>query len=92
MKLDDVQVGKIAALTKLEREKVGEILIALDKLDLAVVPVSALERPRREVEITRMENFLREFIQARIKKPSGALTFVPYQEMARQIVKEFKVK
>lgn len=66
-------------------------LDCVEKINLKVVPASAELRPRREVEITQVENFIRDFIKNKVQKPVGLVGVFPYQQLARDLVDEFKI-
>lgn len=87
--------GSWKDLVEEARDKyLAEIKVMIDcfeKVGLEVVPAGQGERPRREVEYTKMEIFIREFIKTKVQKPIGLVGIFPYQQLAHEIVKEFKI-
>ena len=65
-------------------------LDCLEKINLQIIPMGQEVRPRREVEITQVEHFIRDFIINKVQKPVGLVGIFPYQALAYDLVKEFE--
>ena len=91
MKPSKKQIDDVAEMAGVTPESVVKIIDDLEKVGLALVPVECQESPRREVEITRLEMFIKEFIINKVSKPVGLVGIFPYQQLARDIVKDFSV-
>lgn len=92
MKPSKKQIDDVAVMAGITPEKVVEIINDLEKVGLDVLPAGAVTRPRREVEITMVEQFIKEFIEKKVLKPVGLVGVFPYQQLARDIVSEFSIK
>jgi len=73
------------------RKRAGIFIDSIEKMNLKIVPASLDERPRREVAITQVEHFIKEFIEKKVKVPVGLVGIFPYQALAYDLVKEFEI-
>jgi hypothetical protein len=78
----DAQEDRVKAIKVMEEN--------LSRINLAILPNGYVKPDgRRSIDRTALEIFIKEWIIARIKKPSGIVNLFPYQQLAYDIVKEF---
>ena len=73
------------------RKRAGIFIDSIEKMNLKIVPATLDERPRREVEITQVEYFIKDFIEKKVQHPPGLIGLFPYQALAYDLVKEFEI-
>ena len=70
----------------------GHMINILDKLNYAVNPKGVVEqlRNRRQIDVTSLSMWVKEWIQKHVKKPKGAADMFPWGEFAVDILKHFE--
>ena len=73
-------------------QKVRDIIDNFYRLGFGILPLDYVKPDtRKPIDRVILENFIKDFIVARVKKPSGIVNIFPYQELALEICKEFKI-
>jgi len=78
-----------------QEEKVNVIKATIDnfsRLGFGILPLNYVKPDtRKPIDKVILEHFIKDFIVARVKKPSGIVNIFPYDALALEICKEFKI-
>ena len=70
--------------------KIKVIVENFGRIGLDVLPLNYVEpSDKKPIDQTQLEMFIKDFIEKKVKKPSGIVNIFPYQLLAYDIAKQF---